>query len=257
MKLSIIIPIYNEAKYLRRCLDSVTLLGKGNVIYEVIAIDDCSTDGSDEILREYSDRVRCFFLEKNEGVSFARNLGIKEARGEYVTFLDSDDRYVDGAIVAMFRAIEERKADVIQFNHFRCDADGNQIQRFAAKSGTYPFDKLPPKWVLCWNKVYRREFLLEHGISFRYGMQLEEDRIFNLECFNFLDALEVCQNYIVAKHFDNKQSLCHSIDRDKILRVVDELTALLHEDLRPNLYRVIANCIADQMNSKNFKEVFG
>lgn len=92
--LSVIIPNYNKEKYIERCIESIvsqTLLPD-----EIIVVDDCSTDGSREIIKRLSDRysiIKPVFLEENGGVSNARNTGIKEAKSSYISFIDSDDYY--------------------------------------------------------------------------------------------------------------------------------------------------------------------
>ena len=94
-KISIIIPIYNTEKYLRRCLDSVCNQTFGDI--EIICINDCSTDGSLNILNEYAqkdNRIKIINFIENKGVAIARNTGIDEAQGEYISFVDADD-YVD------------------------------------------------------------------------------------------------------------------------------------------------------------------
>lgn len=85
---STVIPSYNYAPFLRQAIESV--LGQGYPNVEVLVVDDGSTDGSDEIAREYGDRIR-FFQQANQGVSAARNRGIQESRGSLVAFLDADD----------------------------------------------------------------------------------------------------------------------------------------------------------------------
>lgn len=92
--LSVIIPNYNKAQYIGKCIESV--LGQTYRDFEVIVVDDCSTDASPDIIRRYAEidsRVTPIFLQKNGGVSNARNIGIKMAKGEFVTMLDSDDFY--------------------------------------------------------------------------------------------------------------------------------------------------------------------
>ena len=94
-KISVIIPVYNTEKYLRRCLDSVCNQTLSDI--EIICINDCSTDNSLEILREYSakdERVKVIDFKKNKGAAVARNIGIDEAQGECLGFVDSDD-FVD------------------------------------------------------------------------------------------------------------------------------------------------------------------
>lgn len=91
MKYSIIIPVYNAEGTLRRCLDS--LVGQQFSNYELLLINDGSTDGSDAICREYASTYSCvrYFAKENGGVSSARNLGLEQAEGEYILFADSDD----------------------------------------------------------------------------------------------------------------------------------------------------------------------
>ena len=92
MELSIIVPVYNAEKYLRQCLDSLVALKIEN--YEIILVNDGSTDGSQAIADDYTVRypelVKCF-VQKNSGVSCARNFGMSQATGTYIAFVDSDD----------------------------------------------------------------------------------------------------------------------------------------------------------------------
>ena len=113
MKLSIIIPVYNEKNYIRRCLDSVY----SNDYVEVIVVDDGSDDGSSEIIAEYADRFKVIRKTKTPfGGSWARNVGMNEAQGDYITFLDSDDEMSECGIGSMLSVVG-MGFDVVQFNH--------------------------------------------------------------------------------------------------------------------------------------------
>ena len=95
VKVSIIIPVYNTEKYLRKCLDSVCNQTLQDI--EIICVNDCSTDDSLEILKEYAsndNRIKIINFTENKGVAIARNTAIEQAKGEYIGFVDSDD-YVD------------------------------------------------------------------------------------------------------------------------------------------------------------------
>ena len=97
MKLSIIIPVYNVVRYIEPCLESIGRHDEEMV--EVICVDDGSTDGSAETLDSLAERFDLKVIhQKNAGVSAARNRGLDEASGEWITFCDSDDAYVEGAI---------------------------------------------------------------------------------------------------------------------------------------------------------------
>lgn len=114
-KISIIIPVYNVEKYLRRCLDSV--LNQTFSDWEAICVNDGSPDNSDKILAEYSARDSRFKIvnKKNAGVSQARNDGIKKASGEYIIFMDSDDCIHPQTMDIVYRFAEKNHADIVSF----------------------------------------------------------------------------------------------------------------------------------------------
>lgn len=112
-KISIIVPVYNTAEYLEECLDSIHRQSLAD--WEAICIDDGSEDGSWEILRRYGAEDERFVLARQEqrGAAAARNMGISMSRGEYIMFLDSDDRYLeDKALEKLYVAVKENKARV-------------------------------------------------------------------------------------------------------------------------------------------------
>lgn len=111
--ITVIVPIYNRERYLDKCINSV--LDQDNVETEIILVDDGSTDSSPEICdrysREYSN-IKVIHTE-NHGLGHARNVGLDIANGEYIMFLDSDDRYAPGALSAMQKALEDNNADFV------------------------------------------------------------------------------------------------------------------------------------------------
>ena len=245
MRLSIIIPCYNEERYLTRCLNSI----KPNPDVEVLIIDDGSEDKSYDIAQEFTSFKAIKRTQTSFGVSFARNIGINEAQGEYITFLDADDEYCPDAIDNMLKELSDHEGeDIIQFEH-------NRPQCFNP-SGYYKVTALPKKWVLAWNKVYRKDFLYEHGITFPYGLQFEEDRIFNLRCFNYLDGIVCVDPQTVIKHFDNKKSLCHSVDSREVLFLSEHLMGILTCS-KPEVQAIARACLADLWRSKNAIRIFG
>jgi len=113
IKYSIIIPVYNKEKYLKRCIDSV--LDQDYKDYEIIIIDDGSTDKSEDIIKCYCDEKIRFFSKTNGGVSDARNYGITKACGKYFTFVDADD-YVSDKLLSTIDSYIEEDIDVLSFN---------------------------------------------------------------------------------------------------------------------------------------------
>lgn len=113
---SVIIPVYNSEKYIKKCLDSV--LNQSFKDIEIIVIDDGSTDNSREIINRYSDdRIVKEFIS-NGGVSNARNLGIKKAKGKYIMFLDSDDYIENDTVESLYNYARKTNVDFIRFNGY-------------------------------------------------------------------------------------------------------------------------------------------
>ena len=136
-RLSIIVPIYNVAPYLRKCVDSLLLQDISD--YEIILVDDGSTDGSgaiaDEILNAHSQLpiANCQIKvvhQLNAGLSAARNSGIEVARGEYIMFVDSDDYLEPNVLGALMAQIERDNLDVLRFNYQNVNEKGEVFQPF-------------------------------------------------------------------------------------------------------------------------------
>ena len=248
MKLSIIVPAYNAGHSIRRCLDSIPIRDD----IEAIVIDDGSDDNTAEILQDYEENFRIIYGLENKGVSYARNIGMEKAKGEYITFLDADDELLPDGIDAMLRAMDLDE-NIVQFNHLR---DGSTAPWFFAKAGTYDLDNLPQKWVLVWNKIYKRSFIEEHNITFPEGQQFEEDRIFNFKCFRHSPRLVVLRDKVVDKH-KSMESLCHTVTADKLLITAQAELDMLKEEQDEKMRRLIWSCLADLINSTRFVREFG
>ena len=248
MKLSIIVPAYNAGHSIRRCLDSIPIRDD----IEAIVIDDGSDDNTAEILQDYEENFRIIYGLENKGVSYARNIGMEKTKGEYITFLDADDELLPDGIDAMLRATELNE-DMIQFNHLR---DGTSVSRFNARSGTSNLDNLPPKWVLVWNKIYKRSFIEEHNITFPEGQQFEEDRIFNILCLRYSPTIRTVCEYVVNKH-NTEGSLCHTKTEDRLLVTAQAHLDLLKTEQNRKLKRVIWQCLVDLVSSTAFRHEFG
>lgn len=210
VKISLIIPVYNKAPFLERCLDSVAV--QMNNLVQIILIDDGSTDESTQICARYSEQYGWDLLRtQNRGVSEARNLGIDRALGEYVTFLDADDFLNKKAFEVMLRAINSGH-NIYQFGQYRIRNYKNFNERlimpYYSPEGTYDFNYIPRYWVHVWNKVYKKEFLDKNKIRFRAGMQFGEDTIFNAECLLANNGIFHATGATVYHVLDDQNSLC-------------------------------------------------
>lgn len=164
MKLSIVIPIYQAESTLTRCLDSIA--NQSFRDWQGILVDDASTDGSSAICDEYVKRDRRFqvvHLKQNGGLSNARNTGISKARGEYITFVDSDDYIADESFKTLFEIINTRPDyDMLEYpvyEHYG-SKKRNRLQ-FLRKDYTdmmaYWLEGEAYKHAYAWNKIYKRE----------------------------------------------------------------------------------------------------
>ena len=202
---SIIVPVYNVEDYLEKCLDNLICQTYENI--EIILIDDGSTDKSSQICDEYAAKDSIAVIHKtNEGVSAARNDGLKAANGQLIMFVDSDDWIETDTCEIAVSAMEESGADVVMWSYIS-ENNGNQSPKTIFGSdtvfeGTDVTEKLHrrlfglmgeelahPEYAdsLCpvWGKLYKKELILNNNISFVGLSEIGsyEDGLFNIEVF--------------------------------------------------------------------------
>lgn len=130
--LSFIVPCYNVEKYIQQCLDSIYACDLPEEQYEVVCVNDCSPDNVQEILernREWHNNLRIVVHEKNRGLGGARNTGIREARGKYLWFVDSDDMVITRRLKDLIQNAIKQSLDVLCFNYCRMDDEGKELSR--------------------------------------------------------------------------------------------------------------------------------
>ena len=132
IKLSIIVPIYNVAPYLRMCVASLLDQDLAKDEYEIILVDDGSTDACPQICDEYAAAHNNIHVihQKNAGLSAARNSGIKIAQGEYICFLDSDDYWLPNVLRSILNQIEDQQLEVLRYNYQNVREDGSIFEPF-------------------------------------------------------------------------------------------------------------------------------
>lgn len=191
MTFSIIIPAYNAETYLTRCLDSIFLQEYGD--YEVIVTNDGSTDGTATILGKYASKHPNLqvLTQSNQGMATARNRGLDKAKGDYILFVDSDDRLCPNALVTL--APQLSGENIIGFgtqiyNESTGILTDNPIRPIAATTGWdyYNHERLiphPVHFVCIWQRAYRRAFLEENDLHFANGLRRGEDDLFTTMAF--------------------------------------------------------------------------
>jgi len=198
LMLSIIIPVFNAAPYLRESLDSIIQQNFSHA-YEVILVDDCSTDGSVEICRQYSQGYPQSFLlienNSNMGVCISRNLGLEQASGRYLMFVDADDILPPSAILSLFSAAEQNNADIVKGNLSLFDEIGespapDKVKRTTLVSGDNVLTTLYEHKSVrghIGGKLFRRERLGQ--IRFPVRVRMAEDLLFFSELFSKAESL--------------------------------------------------------------------
>ena len=202
IKVSVIVPVYNVEDYLIECLTSI--INQTLKEIEIICIDDCGTDNSINILKEYAkkdDRIRIISHKENKGLGPARNTGIKESKGEYISFIDSDDYISRDYLENLYNTIIKYDTDIVSTinikrvvgeaislysininkylsifqkifkkNHFEGISNAN-IKDEKENTKNYPF-------VVAWNKLYKKSFLLDNDLFFMDIKKGSEDEDF-------------------------------------------------------------------------------
>lgn len=199
---SIIIPVYNAESTMHRCLDSLTNQRFSD--YEILLINDGSTDNSDAICREYADvnSKICYVSKENGGVSSARNLGLEQAKGEYVLFVDSDDYVSEDYFDVINQELTRHNPDLLMFGYrnvggisaerdtgeFYEDDEVGAAKRISFSMRQYLFSSL-------WSKVFKRKIIEKNGLRFRTDLSIGEDQLFifsyamHIQSISSIDAL--------------------------------------------------------------------
>lgn len=181
MKLSIIIPVYNVEDYIENCIESAITNYND---YEIIAVNDGSTDSSELILRKiqnkYSSILKVITTD-NQGSGPARNIGINNASGKYILFMDSDDMLADGALDEILEVCNQ-EFDICLFDALSVNNHGDilKYERGSHKNGEFTLEKYPQvlyEFPAPWNKLFRRSLFILNNISFPKRVWFEDLRV--------------------------------------------------------------------------------
>lgn len=246
VKISIIIPVYNVEDYLKECLDSI--LNQNFSDFEVICIDDGSTDSSLEILNNYSksdSRVK-IITQDNQGQGTARNRGLKEANGEFILFIDSDDFLNQNCLEELYQNAISNNSDMVVFKFNSYDETTNNYH-----PGGFDFDKslddvdfndftfkygdvkrqVMNTYFAPWFKLYKREFLDRHNLTFPEGIGYE-DVIFHIKSLLYAEKLSFLPKHIYNYRISNENSSIHNLSKVfDIIKVVDSVEEFLKTSL--------------------------
>lgn len=214
MRYSVIIPVYNAEGTLRRCLDS--LVGQQFSNYELLLINDGSTDGSDAICREYASTYSCvrYFAKENGGVSSARNLGLEQAKGEYILFVDSDDYVSEDYFALLSHTLESNAVDLLMFGYrnfggastewdtgvFCEETESGVAKRISFAVCQYLFSSLL-------SKAFKRQIIERDNIRFSNDLAIGEDQAFIFTYAMHIRSIGSIENHLYNVDVSDGNSL--------------------------------------------------
>lgn len=271
MKLSIIIPVYNCEKYLSKCLESV--LHQDFDDYEVIAINDGSTDGSGKIIHKFAGQYSKFVVinQKNSGVSTARNAGLDVAKGEFITFVDSDDAIYPNSLAIILEKLDVEKLDVFY----------PQIENYSEEGipmGIIPFPAEPnevKKGIEQGRRTFTPTFYrrsIVGKIRFHDKISLGEDTVFNAMVQAFANRVSHSEipyyKYLFRENSLSQKAFTEEAYRGFLL-AISELRKFQHQHFAENtdaknyfdkiftilVTRIIEWNIMPKWNKKRYEEM--
>ena len=239
-KVSVIIPVYNASDYVGECLDSILLQTLADI--EVICVDDGSTDDSLSILQTYAmldERLKVIHQE-NMGPGAARNRGLKEAQGEYLSFLDADDFCKEHMLEQMVAQAEKDHSDVVVAGWHTFDNNTNQplkenkvAAKFQGKSPLKPMDFARDLFELAqpalWNKLYRAELIRKYDLQFNVQTCYFEDGVFIFPALCLANKISLIDEAFVYYRINNKHSLVANKEKyfkDLLIGIADSYAVL-------------------------------
>lgn len=250
MKVSIITPIYNSSKYLRKCLDSICNQTLREI--EIICVDDGSEDDSIDIVQSYmqkDSRIKLLFHKHNGlGAAGARNMGLKSASGEYVLFLDSDDWFDTQLAEKAYEKAKASGTDIVLYDGYYYKEAENSIYYYDNRISDFrglPIDhcfnwkdikdmlfQISPGWV--WNQLFRRQFLIDNHVQFQEVFHAD-DAYFSYTALILADKISYIKDRLVYYRYGRPEGQTSQIDKNP-LSAPKFIIALRDFLLERNLY---------------------
>lgn len=256
-KVSVIIPVYNVTKYISKCIESI--LNQTYTDFELILVNDGSTDNSPEICREYEKRdSRIIVIDKiNEGAGMARNAGLDVADGKYIMFIDSDDWVENNMLEYLVDLLKNASAEVAICNYFTelPDGSGQIVVPIQIEGDTYTTNDITKyiailddenKFPYLWNRLYLREIIEKNSIRFEKRFVTGQDLDFNLKYFRCVNTCVLSNTplYHYIKH--GTGSLCARF-KNNLYEIVSELNGR-----REDMYREFS-----MIENSEYKTILG
>ena len=235
---SILIPIYNTAKYLPTCLDSVLAQTLKNI--EIICVNDGSTDNSDEILRAYAKRDKriVIYEKENGGLPSARNAGLDIAQGEYLAFLDSDDFLAPNALQTVYEKAKKKKADVVVFGAQVISRDDNVSSwlKYVLSPRDIFYKKFSPEVLFSecgalpflWRNLIKRDLIESHHLRLAPEIIIGEDQAFQFQFFPYANRILFCKDKLYYYRYNREDSIMSVANNNVFKKVNQHLLLMQH-----------------------------
>lgn len=259
IRISFILPFYGVERYIGKCLESIYTQDVPEDQYEVICVNDCSPDHSVDVVLEYAQKHANLTLirhEVNKKLGAARNTGLKAAKGQYVWFIDTDDYIQENCLARVLELCEKNDLEILHFNIQ--DNFGNIMRRLVPTDViTGPEEELISEKQQCieitypWNRVYRREFLIENGLWFNdlYGGDVIHTILAVNVCQRIMNVDEFFHFYRVDNYSSDTKSAATAqkiYDMSYVLaQAIDEIVPQIKPQWRPE----IAECVPWRINT--------
>ncbi len=230
MKLSIVIPLYNKEKYIDRCLESLLAQDVSPSEYEIVIIDDGSTDSSCSIAQNYAEKhVNIhLFRQQNGGAGAARNRGLEVAKGDYIYFLDADDYIATNVLKCLLELSEVNKLEILAFNS-KYVKDGSLPDSLTQNLQDFSIQAIDGMTYIAergfrneaWTYIIKKSFLMDTGIKFTEGRYLQ-DSIFTASLFLRTNRISKV-NFDVHRFVQVENSATTNRDPTHLLKFIDDL----------------------------------
>lgn len=249
---SIIIPVYNTKDYLSRCIESV--LNQSYVDFELLLVDDGSTDGSGEICDSYSkkDPRVCVFHKENGGVSSARNLGLSYASGEWVYFVDSDDELLPDGLQVLVDCVNE-DTDLVMGGYESCEYDRGRCKHYDGEIRRIRMDKKEsiktlyrkyscyyPYLGWMWLRMFRNSIIRRENLHFDTSIRIKEDTLFTAEYICRSNGITCFVTTSVYVYYWREDSAMGAWRRGFDYKYLDSLSALVK--IKDEINRFFPSC---------------
>ena len=242
IKVSVIVPVYNNEKFLRKCLDSIANQTLEEI--EIICIDDGSSDNSLEILNSYKSNDERFRImsQSNSGAAVARNSGLKVAKGDYVAFVDSDDWLELNALERLYENAVSNGSDLVLFDSVEHHPDNKLKERCYIKNDTikdhnnftfnyrYQNNFVMNGYLVVWSKFHKTSFLKDNDITFT-NHPIFNDIQFHIKSMLMAKKISYCPHILYNYLRDNEQSIQNKTGLSEksfvLLDIMDEIEEYL------------------------------